>query len=270
MKKIGAKNKLIFDMARSYLLEFEDINTNMLDKHLNSWKGHKPHSPNDLLYGMLNSVQNKQGMPRAIGSIENLRQYLENFSPTQIIEKYDNDWRKLFRAIETNYTPPGRMVINNPQNFWRIFCKSAISASNFLSRFSNTKEFDRFVSQFYLNEYTRVALPLLLGREIFGFGFALACDFLKENGYPKFVKPDVHIKAIFKGIGLSQPESDDYEVFKDVIRFSEGINVMPYEVDKLFWLVGSGNFYLDGVTIDTKRDDFVAKVKKECDFKETR
>lgn len=203
-------------------------------------------------------------MPKAIGDIENLRQYLENFSPKQIIEKYDNDWGKLFRTIESNYTPPGPMVINSRQNFWVIFCKSAISASNFLSRFSSIKEFDKFISQFYLNEYTRIALPLLLDKEIFGLGFALACDFLKENGYPKFVKPDVHIKAIFKGIGLSQPKSDDYEVFKDVIRFSESINVVPYGVDKLFWLVGSGRFYLDNdVRVDTSRDDFIGKVKKE-------
>ena len=70
-------------------------------------------------------------------------------------------------------------------------------------------------------------------------GFALACDFLKENGYPEFAKPDVHIKKIFNGLGLSD-SNDDYEVFKDVIRVSELVNGLPYRVDKLFWLVGSG------------------------------
>jgi len=215
---------------------------------------------------MLNSVQNKRGMWRAIGDIENLRPYLEDFVPSRIIEKYSGDWRKLFTTIQSNYNPPGRMVIDIPQNSWVILCKSAISASSFLSKFSDAKQFDTFVSQFCLNEFTRLALPLLLDREIFGLGFALACDFLKENGYPEFVKPDVNIKGIFKGIGISQPEAGDYEVFKDVIRFSESINEVPYVVDKLFWLVGSGDFYLDKLRIKTNKDGFIEKVKKEIGF----
>ncbi len=256
------RNKFIFGAARVYLLTFEGVNNNMIDKHLNLWKEGKRDSINDLLFGVLEAVKTRQGMQNAIGEIEQLRQYLQDFSPRQIIARYDN-WKKLFRTIESNYNPPGRMAINIPQNYWRIFCKSVISASKFLSRFSNVEEFDRFVSQFYLNEYTRVALPLLLDKEIVGLGFALSCHFLKENGYPKFVKPDVHIKEIFKGIGISQSEADDYEVFKDVVRFSESINEIPYVVDKLFWLVGSGDFYLDELRIRTKRDDFIEEVKKE-------
>jgi len=102
----------------------------------------------------------------------------------------------------------------------------------------------------------------LLEKEIFGLGFALACDFLKENGYPKFIKPDVHIKAIFHGVGISKSKSD-YDIFKDVIRFSEDINELPYCVDKLFWLIGSGKFYLDNVRIKTNRDEFVERIKHQ-------
>ena len=213
----------IFDEAREYLLSFDPIDKNMLDMHINGGKECKNQSVQDLLFGMLESVSNKRNMQSTIGSIEKLRPFLEDFIPLQIIEKYDDDWRGLFTTIENNYEPPGQMTIDNPRSYWVIFCKSVFSASHFLSRFSNLEEFDNFVSQFYLNEYTRVALPLLLKEEIFGLGFALACDFLKENGYPKFVKPDVHIKAIFHGIGISKSDSD-YDVFKDVIRFSKDVN----------------------------------------------
>lgn len=254
--------KKIFNEAREYLLSFEGIDINMIDKHLNRWKECGPQSIQDLLFAMLESVSNKRGMPNTIGDIENVRPYLEDFTPILIIEKYSDDWKKLFDTIKNNYEPPGRMVVNNPKSYWVIFCKSIISASYFLSQFQNKKKFDNFVSQFYLNEYTRAALPLLLEKEIFGFGFVLACDFLKENGYPKFVKPDVHIKAIFHGIHISKSESD-YEIFKDVIRFSENINQLPYCVDKLFWLVGSGYFYLDNVKINTSRDDFIEEIQRE-------
>ena len=252
----------IFDEAQEYLLSFDPIDENMLDKHLNAWKECKTHTVQDLLWGMLESVSNKRGMPHTIGPIEKLRPFLEDFIPSRIIEKYDDDWKKLFKTIENKYKPPGRMAIDNPKSYWVIFCKSVISVSRFLSRFSNLDEFGNFVSQFYLNEYTRVALPLLLEKEVFGLGFALACDFLKENGYTKFVKPDVHIKAIFHGIGISKSNSD-YDVFKDVIRFSEDINELPYCVDKLFWLVGSGRFYLDEVRINTNREEFIERIKHE-------
>ncbi len=252
----------IFNDARKYLSEFS-IDEGMIDKHLNNWKDRKPKSTQELLHAMLDSVYERQGMPNAIGDIEKLRPCLEDFTPIRIIERYNNDWAKLFETIEKgDYKPPGRMVINNSKNYWVIFCKSVISASKFLSQFSNVNEFDNFVSQFYLNEYTRLALPLLLEQEIFGFGFALSCNFLKENGYPEFVKPDVHIKAIFYGTGISKSNSD-YDIFKDVIRFSKDIGELPYTVDKLFWLVGSGNFYLDKVKIKTNRNYFIDRVKQK-------
>jgi hypothetical protein len=252
----------IFNEARRYLLSFSDINDEVLNEHLDEWKNTKLNSIRDVFYGILNAVKNRQGMPNAIGEIDRLRKVLFDFSPIDVVDTYDNHWDKVFSRISKECNPRGRMVISNPRNYWVIFCKSIISASDFLSRFSDLVEFDDFVKAFYLNEYTRVALPLLLEKEIFGMGFALACDFLKENGYPEFVKPDVHIKTIFKGIGLSETE-EDYEVFKDVVRFSKAINELPYRVDKMFWLVGSGNFYLYNIKIQTNRDQFIRNMKRD-------
>jgi thermostable 8-oxoguanine DNA glycosylase len=84
---------------------------------------------------------------------------------------------------------------------------------------------------------------MLLSQEIDGFGFALACDFLKELGFINFAKPDVHVKAIVKGLNLSLQGANDYTVFKAVARIAASCGTTPYDVDKLFWLVGSGRFY---------------------------
>jgi hypothetical protein len=86
---------------------------------------------------------------------------------------------------------------------------------------------------------------MLLDTEIVGFGFPLACDFLKGLGYENFSKPDVHVKEIFEGIGLCPYGSSDYEVFKAVARVARNAGVTPYNVDKLFWLIGSWYFYED-------------------------
>lgn len=39
--------------------------------------------------------------------------------------------------------------------------------------------------------------------------------------------------------------SSDYEVFKAVARVASNADVTPYNVDKLFWLIGSWKFYDD-------------------------
>jgi len=44
---------------------------------------------------------------------------------------------------------------------------------------------------------------------------------------------------------LSDDRSNDYQIFKAVIRVAKNVQLSPYNVDKLFWLIGSGNFYND-------------------------
>jgi len=37
----------------------------------------------------------------------------------------------------------------------------------------------------------------------------------------------------------------DYAVFRAIVRVAESVGVTPYNVDKVFWLIGSGYFYND-------------------------
>lgn len=262
-KQFSAQHcRRIYEEARTYLLTFKDVDQPLLNRYLDEWQENSPESIEDLLEGLLSSASNKQGMPNTIGKVENLKTILCDFNPTKILKEFDSDWKQVFNKIKQEHHPKGNLDINNGKSYWVIFSKAVISGAIFLQKFSNVTEFNDFVRNFYHDEYTRVALPLLLSQEIDGIGFALACDFLKENGYPEFAKPDVHIKKIFNGLGLSD-SNDDYEVFKDVIRFSELVNELPYRVDKPFWLVGSGNLYMDGIRILTNRDQFISKVKMD-------
>jgi hypothetical protein len=85
--------------------------------------------------------------------------------------------------------------------------------------------------------------PRLLSKQIFGFGLALACDFLKKLGYCELPKPDVFIRKIVLGLELSEPKADDEAVCDAVARIACHQETTPYDVDKTFWLVGSGFFY---------------------------
>ena len=102
---------------------------------------------------------------------------------------------------------------------------------------------------------------MILEKEIIGLGFPLACDFLKELGYSNYPKPDVHIKNIFVTLKLS--ENNDYSVYKSVIEMSKIVNDTPYNVDKIFWLICSGNFYLHNIKIGRNKDNFLNKLEKD-------
>ena len=137
-----------------------------------------------------------------------------------------------------------RGIINlTPTGLWPKYCRTILCSARFLSRFSSADDFYEWVDFFDGDERARLSLPLLLATEVDGFGFALACDFLKELGYENFSKPDVHVKDIFWALGLSPWGTNDYEVFKAVARVARHAGVTPYDVDKLFWLIGSGYFY---------------------------
>jgi len=234
----------IVDQTYEYVLEKSHGNREKLDYYLTEWQFRKPKNIQELYRNLLEHAKNRRGMPQSIGDVSNLKTILYDFEPKEICKSYNN-WEELFSKVQANYTPPGRMEIDNPRNYWVIFTKSIISTSKFMSRFDDIDSFKKYVNQFINSDNIdlRISLPLLLGEELFGFRFALACDFIKENISPKFVKPDVYIKYIFKGIGICQPNDSDFEVFRKLIYFSEIANKEPYWVDKLFWLVGSGTFY---------------------------
>jgi len=234
----------IVDQTYEYVLEKSHGNREKLDYYLTEWQFRKPKNIQELYRNLLETAKNRQGMPQSIGDVSKLREILFDFNPKEIYNSYNN-WEELFYKIQADYSPPGRMEISNSRNYWVIYTKSIISTSKFLSRFETLDSFTKYVNQFVTSDNIdlRISLPLLLGEELFGFRFTLACDFIKENVSPKFVKPDVHINDIFKGIGVCQPNDSDFEVFRKLIYFSEIVNKEPYWVDKLFWLVGHKEFY---------------------------
>ncbi len=248
-----------YNKAKEYLLSFDGITSEMLEAHINEWKNRKPNSIQELFKAFLAHAQNRQGMPNSIGNIDSLSPILFEFDYLRVKKEY-GDWEALFDAIyESDYSPPGRMVKSNNRSHWVIYCKAIISVAEFLSAYKTIDEFQKFVNGFLTNEQSKLALPLLLSEEIFGFGFALACDFLKENVSPEFIKPDTHINDIALGLGITKSKHN-YHIFKDVEAYCSRINVLPYAIDKVFWLVGSGNFYLSGVKVNTSKQQFIEKI----------
>jgi hypothetical protein len=102
----------------------------------------------------------------------------------------------------------------------------------------------------YLGERTD-----LLSKEVHGLGFPLACSFLKDAGWYQYPKPDVHTKAILKGIGFA--DGSDYLTYRAIVTIADRIGETPFSVDKALWLIGSGKLHLSRKRFRTRRQEFV-------------
>jgi len=242
-------DKKIYDLARSFLLENtpDEIDNEALNLYF-SISPPKPEnfSLKDLYFRLLDSAQNANMKAKVIGgSIEgftNLNKVLFDFDPDKVLQHYLNNPEKLLSNIITILKPKGK-IRQTPRSIWPQYCKTILSAAEFINQFNNSKEFFEWADFFYKDKKSLTALPLIIESEVFGLAFPLACDFLKELGYIKFGKPDVHIIEIFESTSLIQNKSSNYQVLKAIIRVADNNNISAYKVDKLFWLIGSCYFY---------------------------
>lgn len=205
----------------------------------------------ELFKKLLQSAQNANMKKTVIGGsihrdgkvigVEGLRSALYDFNPNKVLEQFDDNM-KLFDHIKKTVQISGK-IRTEPQSLWPKYCKSILSSAQFLSKFETGEEFFSWANRFYEDDLTRDYLPTLLKDKIDGFGYALACDFLKELGFVKYGKPDVHIVDIFVALNLCSPRSSDLQIQETIREIAKASGVEPYCVDKVFWLIGSMYFY---------------------------
>jgi hypothetical protein len=260
------RDKRVFDLAESFLnsLTTKDgfrVTQETLSKY---FQVEKPETVADIYFRLLLSAQNANMKAGVIGGsidgIENLRDVLCDFEPKAIIKKYGDNSQQVFTDIKKQVKPRGKV---NTNGLWSKYCDTIISGAKFLGQFNSAEDFYEWTNWFYKDERARPALPLLLKEEINGFGFALACDFLKEIGFLEYGKPDVWLRKIFVSLDLCSPEVTDSELLKVIIRVAQNAGATPYKVDKVFWLIGSGNFYLDSRKTRRNAENFIEFVKSQ-------
>lgn len=260
------KNQGVYQLAYSYLLEIlpNQLNPNDLEKYFTGDR-RDFNSLADVYEQLIQSAQNYQRMPNVInflGRKEKIKAILCDYKFNEIVDYKIEDLYQIFRK-EFNVTSE-----DSSRNSWRKWSKSVIDAAKFMCDFENVEDFKAFVNQFDYNLPTRMALPLLISNKISGIGFALACDCLKELGYINYPKPDVHLIDVFNGLGLS--DNNPVSVFEAIVRMSEDCksddeSVTPYKIDKIIWLICSGRFYQDEITIGRHKDDFITMATQHLD-----
>ena len=251
----------VWRQALAYLAERADME--LVRKHMSLSDRSRPGDMRAVYRRFLETLSNKRGMPNSIGDIDRLSGVLRGFDHGAALERYPGGWGELFDTVAREIKPTSRMKKDSPQNYWVVFCKGCLSGARWLGQFGGLDEFLSFVRRYDTDPLSRPVLPVLIENDVFGYGFALACDFLKELGFSNYCKPDVHLTDIFKGVGLS--DGTQLGVFRQVSLMAEEVGETPYAVDKAFWLIGSGRLYLDGVKFGTDKKEFVARVRSAQD-----
>jgi len=217
----------------------------------------------DVYEQLIQSAQNYQSMPKVIKFRERKEKIKTIFLGYSFDEIATYTPEDLYYVLRKEFNVTSK---DSKRNSWYKWSKSIIDAAKFMRDFDAVDDFKTFVNQFDYNLPTRMALPLLISTKISGIGFALACDCLKELGYVNYPKPDVHLIDVFEGLGLS--EGSPVSVFEAIVRMSDDCkaidgSVTPYKIDKIIWLICSGRFYQDNITIGRHKDDFILMTTRE-------
>ena len=258
----------IYNCARKFLYENtpSEVTEEIIESYLNYLE--KPNSANwtieQIFLRFLESAQNANMKAGVIGGsingVENLKSVLFDFDPKKVYEKFQNSEELLDEIIKE--LKPNGAIRRTEKSIWPKYCKTIISMSDFLSQFQNAEDFFEWANYFYNDKRSMLALPMILSEEVYGIGFPLACDFLKELGYINYGKPDVHIKDIFEAHNLIQKKATNYQILKAIIRIANNAGVTTYNIDKLFWLIGSGKFYNhNNIPVKRLKDEFI---KYQC------
>ena len=249
-------NEKVYKLAIEYL---KNVTPDGVDLEKYFMPSESFDSLNDVLYQFAHSVQNYQRMPNVIKFKERKDEILkivDGFDPICVSEM---DVEELYHTFRRSFNVTGE---DSPWNSWYKWTVSIVDSARFLSEFSDAEDFRRFVSMFDYNVHSRMALPLLISQKIKGIGFALACDLLKELGFTNYPKPDVHLIDVFSALGLSS--NDPGENFEAIVKMAEYCNETPYKVDKIFWLICSGRYYLENPEKKVKgsKQEFIDWVKE--------
>lgn len=266
---IKTKNQIVYKTAWNYLLKIKPDQLTE-DEIKEYFKGDNRdfNSLEEVFEQLIKSAQNYHSMPSVIKYHERrevIKDILHDFDLEYISRLDPEELYYRFRQ-EFNVTSA-----DTKHNSWRKWSKSIVDAAKFMYDFKDVDDFKNFVNQYDYNLHTRKTLPLIIASKINGIGFALACDFLKELGYTNYPKPDVHLIEVFTKACLSS--KDPMLVFDAIERMSEDCKeidpeVTPYKVDKIIWLICSGNFYIHGIKNGRYKNELIDLIHNELNTEE--
>ena len=222
---------------------------------------------------LASSLQNSGMMHNSIRFNESEERYnhiknvLCDFDAQKVLSKY-RDWKELYYALTNNGEEDKgvRKDADDKRTNWGKYAKGLYCGIDFLENNGGQQQIEQLcatpANEAELNK--KIKEIKQIEKSIYGLGFALTCDWLKECGCTWLAKPDIHIKIVCSAIASEQnAEMTDVDIVKFVFLFAQEVqqkypNVTAYQLDKIIWLICTGNFYLQKDKIG--RDTILARL----------
>lgn len=139
--------------------------------------------------------------------------------------------------------------LRGARNSWVSWGKTIQGSAAYLSRFDSADEFYKKMREKFNfeNDFEAERAALEIAQEIYGFGFTLACSFLKSVGFRSYCKPDRHVSEVIFRLGMTPSQYDLFGTFEAVRRIAIECRddaFTPNIIDKKIFLICSGSFYL--------------------------
>lgn len=194
------------------------------------------------------------------------------FDPAAFLQKYPIDKREdsVLRLVEdlrySEATDEGlrwrtdKNKTEKKDSLIKRYSNTLIESAEFVNSFKDEKAFLDDLLDHYTNKDYKSLIKYFRSRVTVGFSVALTCDFLKEfdKHFCDLPKPDIHIKDTLCSLyGLEQNyysgEKKEYECIATMQTITREINesldskqkITVYQLDRMIWLICSGNFFLD-------------------------
>lgn len=160
-------------------------------------------------------------------------------------------WQRI-REITFNFDPNKTVLVKDTQenqggsfNSRRSkgvsLLQTASEAAEFFALFDDGKDFDSWVK--FLKSKSPYH-PLMILRSSFSSIYETeAQEFLSLLGYQEYRQRYEHVYKTFRGLELVTFLDEDDVIDQVITDFAEILEVTTYAVERIFWLIGSGNFY---------------------------
>ena len=209
-----------------------------------------PIGTSNYLYQLASSLQNSGNMCNSIRyndptstNEKIIRSVLDNAT------MYRN-WEELYQAMIAAGIRDGGVKKGRETN-WQKYCRGLFDGITYLKN-GGEEKIRQLCSTSNIDEIINDEI-IEIQKTIHGLGFALTCDWLKECGCTWLAKPDIHIKKVAGYIRQTFDNGDeslgDWDVIEFVYDWAKEIGKTAYEIDKIIWLLCTGDFYLNGIKI---------------------
>ena len=200
-----------------------------------------------------------------------------NFEPDAFLNHYSNYTTRINDFVnDLRWNPSTNVGLKwnsrkstNKDAIAKRFAQSMFECAEYLLEFKSRQE---VLDDLTSNSASSKSLINYFNSKIkTGFSVALTCDFLKEfDTYFEFLpKPDVHIKNVIEKL-RGREYKNDIDLVEEMQTITKNINteltaqgdnnITVYQLDRMIWLVCTGNFFIPGHANGTMKQVYISNL----------